>query len=66
MASLWTAANIKIYAGNNSEDRFLQLLSNLVDPHEVRRRSTSNSRTGSSTSHSTTPEPIFTVAALQP
>ncbi len=23
MASLWTAANIKIYAGNNSEDRFL-------------------------------------------
>lgn len=62
MQSLWTAANIKIYAGNNSENTFLQFLSNLVGPHEVRKRSTSSSRTGSSTSHSTTLEPIFTVA----
>lgn len=65
MQSLWTAANVKIYAGNNSEDRFLQFLSNLVGPHEVRRRSTSSSRTGSSTSYSTALEPIFTVADLQ-
>jgi len=57
MQSLWTAANIKIYAGNNSENTFLQFLSNLVGPHEVRKRSTSSSRTGSSTSHSTTLEP---------
>jgi hypothetical protein len=65
MASLWTAANVKIYAGNNSEDRFLQFLSNLIGPHEVRRRSTSSSATASSTSYSTALEPIFTVADLQ-
>ena len=52
-------------SGNNSEDRFLQFLSNLVGPHEVRRRSTSSCRTGSSTSYSTVLEPIFTVADLQ-
>lgn len=62
--SLWTAANVKIYAGNNSEDRFLQNLSNLIGPHEVRKRSTSHSRTGSSTNHTTTLEPIFTVTDL--
>lgn len=65
MRSLRTAANVKIYAGNNSEDRFLQLLSHLIGPHEVRKRTTSSSRTGSSTSHTTALEPIFTVADLQ-
>lgn len=67
MDALWSAANIKMYAGGVSEKSFLSVLSELIGTYYEDSRQTSHSRQGhsSSISQQSQQRPIATVADLQ-
>ncbi len=67
MAKLWSAANVRVYAGGAVEQDFLEPLSALCGEHEVTERSDSQSRGRNghaSTSWSTRRQRIFTMDSL--
>ena len=52
MQTLWSAANVKIYGGGNSEPEFLSMLSDLIGSHWVDQVQTTSSQGGSSSTRS--------------
>lgn len=64
MKKLWSASNVKWYGGGVSEAGFLNELSTLIGQRDLKRRSASGSRQGSSWSESWTKEPIYSPAEL--
>lgn len=67
MNKLWSAANVRAYAGGVSEDRFLQMLSHLIGTRWIDQTTSSTGRSGPSTSVALRSQqrPIATVADLQ-
>ena len=52
MQTLWSAANVKIYGGGNSEPEFLSMLSDLIGSHWVDQVQMTSSQGGSSSTRS--------------
>lgn len=52
MQTLWSAANVKVYGGGNSEPEFLSMLSDLIGSHWVDQVQTTSSQGGSSSTRS--------------
>ena len=65
MNQLWSAANVKVYGGNVSEENFLEFLSKLVGDYDRQTATVSRSKGNDSVSRHITRERIFTVADLQ-
>jgi len=52
MQTLWSAANVKVYGGGNSEPEFLSMVSDLIGSHWVDQVQTTSSQGGSSSTRS--------------
>jgi len=64
LRKLWTAANLSLYAGGVSDERWLRELSALIGSRDVSRWSQSSGRGGATRSQSWSREPILDVDEL--
>jgi len=64
LRKLWTAANLSLYAGGVSDERWLRELSALIGSRDVSRWSQSTGRGGATRSQSWSREPILDVDEL--
>lgn len=64
MKKLWSASNIKVYAGGVDETEFLESMSKVIGDYHYRQYSASSGRTGSSLSESSARDRILDVSDL--
>jgi type IV secretory pathway TraG/TraD family ATPase VirD4 len=64
MSKLWSAANVRVYGGNVSDDNFLEFLSKLVGDYDRETTSVSRSKGTTSTSTHISRERLFNISDL--
>ncbi|PYE12020.1 type IV secretory pathway TraG/TraD family ATPase VirD4 [Williamsia limnetica] len=64
MSMLWSAANVRVYGGNVSDDSFLEFLSKLVGDYDRESTSVSRSKGSNSTSTQISRERLFNISDL--